>query len=97
MTVAVIMKITYGYSIQPIDPDPLVELMDQTVYNMSIAAVLLSVLFDIIPGLNALPDGFLGMRFKEIAQRCRKLSQAATNIPIHLSRNKWHLTPTVHP
>jgi cytochrome P450 len=72
---------TYGYSIEPTKADPLVDLVDRMVANLSLASTPLSWAVDIIPALKYLPDGFPGTAFKETARRWKKHNQAVAEIP----------------
>lgn len=72
---------TYGYSIERGEEDPLVNLSNRMNNNLSLAVIPLRWLVDIIPAIQLLPEGFLGMRFKEIARQWKKINQAVADIP----------------
>ncbi|KAK5997064.1 Cytochrome P450 monooxygenase CLM2 [Cladobotryum mycophilum] len=78
---AIILKIVYGYSIEPHVADPLVELIDRMMHNLSQALVPLSRLVDMVPALKHLPNGFPGTAFKETARQWNKINHATVNIP----------------
>ncbi|KAJ5388935.1 O-methylsterigmatocystin oxidoreductase [Penicillium cataractarum] len=78
---AIILKMTYGYSIQPTDSDPLVEMINRMMSNLSAATVPLAWLVDIFPGLNYIPDRFPGAAFKQTARQWNKTLQAVVDGP----------------
>ncbi|KAL7925639.1 cytochrome P450 [Trichoderma austrokoningii] len=78
---AIILKIVYGYSIDPHAADPLVELVDKMMKNFSIAMTPMGNLVDIIPALQHLPSGFPGTGFKNTAQKMKKVNLDTVNIP----------------
>ncbi|UKZ80836.1 hypothetical protein TrVFT333_008601 [Trichoderma virens FT-333] len=78
---AIILKIVYGYSIDPHVSDPLAELIENMMDNFSQAMVPSPRLVDLIPALKHLPDGFLGTEFKETARQWNKVNHDTVNIP----------------
>lgn len=78
---AIILKITYGYSINPHAADPLVDLIENMMSNLSQAMLPLGKLVDIFPALQHLPNGFPGATFKETAQKMKKTNLDTVDIP----------------
>ncbi|EHK24794.1 uncharacterized protein TRIVIDRAFT_190045 [Trichoderma virens Gv29-8] len=78
---AIILKIVYGYSIDPHVSDPLAELIENMMDNFSQAMVPSPRLVDLIPALKHLPDGFPGTEFKETARQWNKVNHDTVNIP----------------
>ncbi|KKK11870.1 hypothetical protein AOCH_005390 [Aspergillus ochraceoroseus] len=78
---AVILKITYGYSIEPFDRDPLVDLVDEAVEGFSLAARPGTWLVDFAPILRYIPAWFPGAGFQRTAKAFRKLTQAHCEVP----------------
>ncbi|PTB41738.1 uncharacterized protein TrAFT101_009648 [Trichoderma asperellum] len=78
---AIILKIVYGYSIDPHEADPLVELVEKMMENFSAAMTPMGNLVDIIPALQHLPNGFPGTAFKNTAQKMKKVNLDTVNIP----------------
>lgn len=76
-----ILKMAYGYSIEPNKADPLVDLIGLMMANFSVAAVPLGWLVDVIPALKYLPDGFPFTAFKDTARRWNIITKAAAEIP----------------
>ncbi|KAJ0421285.1 cytochrome P450 [Aspergillus carlsbadensis] len=71
-TGAVILKIAYGYDIDPHGPDPLVALANEALENFSVAATPGAWMVDTIPFLKYLPNWFPGAGFKRTAATWRK-------------------------
>ncbi|EJC98992.1 cytochrome P450 monooxygenase [Fomitiporia mediterranea MF3/22] len=69
---AIILKITYGYTIEPRGSDPLVGLADEALIQFCLATVPGAWLVDTLPFLRYLPDWIPGMDFKRTAARWRK-------------------------
>ncbi|PTB62982.1 cytochrome P450 [Trichoderma citrinoviride] len=78
---AIILKITYGYTIELEKPDPLVGLIERVMAGFSDAVVPFSWAVDIIPALAYLPDWFPGAGFKRIAREQRAIMDASADIP----------------
>ncbi|RDA92724.1 hypothetical protein CP533_1427 [Ophiocordyceps camponoti-saundersi (nom. inval.)] len=85
---AIILKMTYGYSIKPDQPDPLVELSERMTTNLSLAAVPLARLVDAMPFLRYLPEGFPGTGFKKTARQWAKVNQDVADVPYSLVRRQ---------
>ncbi|PYH85820.1 cytochrome P450 [Aspergillus uvarum CBS 121591] len=78
---AVILKIAYGYSIDPHKRDPLVDLADEAVEQFSLAVRPGTWMVDVLPFLRHIPAWFPGAGFQRTAQFFRKQSQAVADIP----------------
>ncbi|EHK46020.1 hypothetical protein TRIATDRAFT_152285 [Trichoderma atroviride IMI 206040] len=78
---AIVLKIVYGYSIDPHATDPLVALIEKMMDNFSIAMTPMRYLVDIFPVLQHLPNGFPGTAFKNEAQKMKKLNFDTAHIP----------------
>ncbi|OKL57088.1 hypothetical protein UA08_07575 [Talaromyces atroroseus] len=78
---AIILKIVYGYSVEPRAPDPLVLLIERMMHNLSLAVIPLAWPVDYFPVLNYLPEGLPGSSFKSVARRWNKINQAVLEIP----------------
>ncbi|RHZ47488.1 cytochrome P450 [Aspergillus thermomutatus] len=70
---AVILKIAYGYTIEPHKADALVDLANEVLEQFSIAATPGTWLVDTIPILKHIPTWFPGAEFKRIAKQWRKM------------------------
>ncbi|CAG9993087.1 unnamed protein product [Clonostachys byssicola] len=91
---AIVLKITYGYAIEPRTHDPLVSLIERMMDNMSLALVPLSWIVDIFPIMNRLPEGFPGASFKTQAREWNQVNQAVTDTPFEFVRRQ--LTAGTH-
>ncbi|PLN82775.1 cytochrome P450 [Aspergillus taichungensis] len=69
---AVILKIAYGYNIEPHGSDPLVMLVNDAMEDFSLAAAPGKWIVDTVPFLKHLPAWLPGMGFKKIASAWRK-------------------------
>ncbi|KAM4056422.1 cytochrome p450 [Hirsutella rhossiliensis] len=81
VTGAIILKITYGYSIEQQKSDPLVDLIDKMMTNFSFAFTPMHWMVDIVPALRHLPNSLPGMKFKETARRWDQINQAVADVP----------------
>lgn len=71
----------YGYSIDPHAADPLVELIERMMDNLSTAMTPMRYAVDIFPALKHLPSGFPGTAFKTTAQNMKKVNFDSAHIP----------------
>lgn len=78
---AIILRIIYGYSIEPRKVDPLVSLIETMMIHFSDAFVPLSWAVDIFPSLNNLPDWFPGTSFKKTAREWRRVTDQSLDVP----------------
>ncbi|KAK5994753.1 Cytochrome P450 monooxygenase CLM2 [Cladobotryum mycophilum] len=85
---AIILKVAYGYSIEPEGVDPLVELIDNMMTNFSVAFVPLAWVVDTIPALQHLPDWLPGTGFKKTARQMKKVLQSAAGVPYSFVRQQ---------
>lgn len=76
-----VLKMAYGYTIEPNKPDKLVTLIDKMMNEFSLAAVPLGWAVDIMPFLQHLPENFPGATFKKTAKKWRRSIQASGLIP----------------
>lgn len=85
---AIILKIVYGYSIEPQSADPLVLLVERQTHNMSAAFMPLHWAVDILPILNYIPEGVPGTSFKTTARKWRELTQTVIEAPYEFVRQQ---------
>jgi len=76
----VILKISHGYNVKD-DGDPLVEMADRAMCNMSDVMIPGRFLVDVFPILRYLPEWFPGCGFQKDAKRWRKMLSEAVNTP----------------
>lgn len=89
---ATVLKMAYGYAIEPHKPDTLVDLVDKMMTEFSLAAAPMAWAVDIIPALQYLPDYFPGASFKKTARKWRKSIQASAYIPYRFVRSQMAST-----
>ncbi|OTA02101.1 Cytochrome P450 CYP2 subfamily [Trichoderma parareesei] len=85
---AVILKMVYGYNVNPRGPDPLVILIDCMMANLSRACVPFARPVDFVPALKWLPDGFPGTGFKAEAAQYREEIRAVIDEPYRFARKQ---------
>ncbi|KAF2119066.1 cytochrome P450 [Lophiotrema nucula] len=76
-----ILKLVYGYTIEPKKNDPLVDRVDEVMEQFSEAVVPGRWLVDIIPSLEHLPEWLPGAGFKRTARLWRKTLMDCVSIP----------------
>ncbi|KAJ0414966.1 cytochrome P450 [Aspergillus carlsbadensis] len=81
LAAAIILKITYGYSIDRTGVDPLVELIEHAMEHLSLAFVPCSWIIDAIPAIDRLPEGFPGLPYRKTAREWKAVNEAAAEIP----------------
>ncbi|TDL20083.1 cytochrome P450 [Rickenella mellea] len=78
---AIILKISYGYTIDPNGNDPLVDLADDALSQLSLAATPGAWLVDLLPILRYIPDWMPGAWFKRTAKKWHKTLKDMTDKP----------------
>ncbi|PFH63060.1 hypothetical protein XA68_10101 [Ophiocordyceps unilateralis] len=88
LTGAVMLKATYGYSVDVEHGDPLVRLVERYMANFSKAFSPGTWLVDVFPALKHLPDNLPGMAFKKTARRWKKTTEEGEDIPYFFVRHQ---------
>ncbi|KAA8651397.1 hypothetical protein EYZ11_013218 [Aspergillus tanneri] len=78
---AVILKIAYGYTIEPHASDPLVDLVDEAMDDFSQLVLPGAWLVNFVPLLNNLPEWFPGGGFKRTAKAYKERVMAMNDAP----------------
>ncbi|KAH6620864.1 O-methylsterigmatocystin oxidoreductase [Chaetomium sp. MPI-SDFR-AT-0129] len=78
---ATVLKMAYGYTIEPHQPDKLVNSIEKMMTEFSRAAVPMAWAVDIIPALQYLPESIPGAGFKKTASQWRKSIMASAYTP----------------
>ncbi|KAK7421223.1 hypothetical protein QQX98_002353 [Neonectria punicea] len=78
---AIILKITYGYSIEPHKGDPLVSLIERMMDHLSRALVPLAWPVDTFTFLKYLPSGLPGTSFQKIGRQWREINHMVAEVP----------------
>ncbi|GAO15621.1 uncharacterized protein UV8b_04798 [Ustilaginoidea virens] len=81
---AIILHMTYGYTIEPDSPDPLVKLIDRMMDNFTKTMVPLSWMVDVVPALKLVP----GLAFKATARQFRAVNDLVSNAPYRFVRKQ---------
>ena len=85
---ATVLKMAYGYEVEPKGSDPLIDTIEQMMREFSLAAVPMTWAPDILPILRHLPDGFPGVTFQATAKRWRKTIEESACIPYRFVRQQ---------
>ncbi|KAF4448226.1 O-methylsterigmatocystin oxidoreductase [Fusarium austroafricanum] len=85
---AIILKMTYGYSVEPQKSDPLVLLIERMMHNASIVFVPMAFLVDILPSLEYLPEFLPGMSFKGLARKWKNVLDMTIEVPYAFVRQQ---------
>jgi cytochrome P450 len=88
LAAAIILQITYGYSIERKKADPLVDMIEHAMEHLSLAFVPLSWLVDAVPAINHLPDGFPGTSYKQTAREWKAVNETAAELPYSFVRQQ---------
>ncbi|KAF4503330.1 O-methylsterigmatocystin oxidoreductase [Fusarium agapanthi] len=85
---AIILKMTYGYNLEPHKPNPLALLIEQMMQNFSLAFVPMSWPVDILPIIRYLPETLPGMSFKRIARDWNANMRMVVDLPYALVKKQ---------
>ncbi|KAL8954437.1 MAG: hypothetical protein Q9193_007247, partial [Seirophora villosa] len=88
LAAAIILKIVYGYSIERDAADPLVDLIEHAMDNLSQAFVPLSWAVDAVPALQYLPDWFPGTSYRKTARKFQAVNEAAAELPFSFVKRR---------
>lgn len=93
LATAIILKQTYGYTMDRTRVDPLVQLLKLNFENFATVAVPMPWLVDFFPILDYLPKGFPGTGFKKVAERWKAILQQVVDVPFHFALNRQNRLP----
>ncbi|KAI5923092.1 cytochrome P450 [Camillea tinctor] len=85
---AIILRITYGYSIEPHGADPLTLLIDRMMHGFSAAVTPFVWPVDIIHQLEYLPEWLPGMSFKRLAREWNSVTHTTIEAPYAFVRQQ---------
>ncbi|OCB88740.1 cytochrome P450 [Sanghuangporus baumii] len=88
MAGAIILKISYGYTIEPRDKDPLVDLADQALDTLSHCTIAGAWIVDTLPFLKYIPSWVPGMTFKHTAAKWRKVLMDHVDKPVEFVKRQ---------
>ncbi|KAL7799316.1 cytochrome P450 [Trichoderma afarasin] len=87
-TASTILKLTYGYSAELHNPDPLAELITKVVKHGSETVIPFAWPVDMLPFLSYLPEWFPGGGFKRTVREWRGLLDASADIPYAFAKQQ---------
>ncbi|KAI1308260.1 cytochrome protein [Xylaria venustula] len=85
---AIILKIVYGYTVDPHKPDPLVELVDEAMEQFSAAVVPGAWLVDVMPVLKYIPDWLPGGRWKRTSREWHAVLKETSEKPLQFAQQR---------
>ncbi|RAL13463.1 cytochrome P450 [Aspergillus homomorphus CBS 101889] len=85
---AIILKMGYGYTVEPHARDPLVDLADRALEDFSVAMLPATYAVDFIPILRYLPAWFPGAGFVRTARQYKKTVTAFSDLPYAFVRKQ---------
>lgn len=84
----IILKIVYGYTVDPHKPDPLVQLIGEAMERFAVSVVAGSWFVDIIPALRHFPKWMPGTGWKEEARASRVIAREVSQKPMRFARQR---------
>ncbi|KAK5174015.1 uncharacterized protein LTR77_001095 [Saxophila tyrrhenica] len=87
-TGAIILKVAYGYTIEPEKRDPLIDIADRALAQFSAATVPGAWMVDVIPALRYLPDWVPGTAFKQTAREWKATFMDLAERPLSLVKRQ---------
>ncbi|KGO66956.1 Cytochrome P450, E-class, group I [Penicillium expansum] len=85
---AIVLKIGYGYTIEPHARDPLVDLADKAMEDFSYALLPATWAVEFIPIMRYLPTWFPGARFVKIAQNYNLRAKSFSDVPYAFTKQQ---------
>ncbi|KAI0517762.1 cytochrome protein [Xylaria bambusicola] len=85
---AIILKMVYGYTVEPHKPDPLVQVVDEAMTYFSETFAIGARLVDFIPALQHVPEWVPGTGWKQYAKKCHATVTAAVEMPLRFARKR---------
>jgi cytochrome P450 len=95
---AIILGMSYGYSVGNTKGDYLVRLVNQMMENFSKSFAPMAWLVDAVPALKYLPEWFPGAEFKQIGKEWHYVNYLTANVPYSFTRQEMRTndyTPSV--
>jgi hypothetical protein len=85
---AIIVKIAYGYTMEPHGRDPLIKLVQKSMDDFSVATAPGNWLIDIVPFLKYMPEFLPGMGFKQTAREFKDVITHVVNDPVEFVKRQ---------
>ncbi|KAK5634643.1 hypothetical protein RRF57_010356 [Xylaria bambusicola] len=82
---AIILKLVYGYTVEPHNPDPLADLIDEAMGHFSATVAPGAWLVDSIPALKYIPEWMLGGGWKRIARDWHSVLRETVEKPLQFA------------
>lgn len=85
---AIVLKLGYGYTIEPHKRDPLVDLADRAMEEFSFSILPATWAVDFLPFLKYLPAWLPGAEFKRMTATFRKTATAFSDLPYAFTKHQ---------
>ncbi|KAG6021239.1 hypothetical protein E4U40_005441 [Claviceps sp. LM458 group G5] len=85
---AIILKIVYGYSIEPHQADPLVTIIERAMVVFSKTVLPFAWAVDMIPQLRHLPSWLPGVSFHKTVQQWKQVAERMIDVPYNFVRQQ---------
>ncbi|KAL5363253.1 cytochrome P450 [Aspergillus floccosus] len=85
---AIVLKLGYGYTIEPHKRDPLVDLADRAMEEFSLSILAATWAVDFLPFLKYLPAWLPGAEFKRMASSFKKTVTAFSDLPYAFTKHQ---------
>ncbi|KAI0100388.1 putative cytochrome P450 oxidoreductase OrdA-like protein [Nemania sp. FL0031] len=85
---AIILKIVYGYTVEPHKPDPLINLIDESTVHFSLSTTPAAWLVDTLPALKYIPAWMPGTGWKKIGTKWRQTLNEAMGKPLLFAKQQ---------
>ncbi|KAG6089110.1 hypothetical protein E4U31_007410 [Claviceps sp. LM219 group G6] len=85
---AIILKIVYGYAIEPHQADPLVTIIERTMVTFSKTVLPFAWAVDMVPQLRYLPSWLPGVSFHKTAQQWKQVAERMIDVPYNFVRQQ---------
>ncbi|KAI1127531.1 cytochrome P450 monooxygenase [Nemania abortiva] len=85
---AVILKMVYGYTVEPHKPDPLVHLIETSMDQFNAGVTLGARLVEVIPALKYVPEWMPGAGWKKVAKMWKATLEEAAGKPLKFAQER---------
>ncbi|KAI1745050.1 cytochrome protein [Xylaria scruposa] len=85
---AIILKIVYGYTVEPSKPDPFIDLIDEAMFHFGAASTAGTWWVDIIPALKYVPEWMPGTGWKKTARQWRATLKEVSEKPLLFAQRR---------
>ncbi|KAH7311488.1 cytochrome P450 oxidoreductase OrdA-like protein [Stachybotrys elegans] len=84
----IILQTAYGYSVDEVDEDPMIRLVERMMMNFAQAFMPMAWIVDALPFLKSFPEWLPGMSFQRIGREWTRINEMVANIPYTFTRQQ---------